>query len=123
MPPLTNHPAAVARERQAAIADRAEQHAWDISPYYRKNGAEEANWFVCGPKGLEPCQGKERFADRYSIRLGDEIVWHAAGEVIRVIPPGKEVAGEDRESRLRLFGQATESVRAKGRNRAEALQP
>jgi AbrB family looped-hinge helix DNA binding protein len=50
-------------------------------------------------------------ADQYNIRPGDEIDWVAAGDVIRVIPPGKEPAGEDRESRLRLFDQATERHR------------
>jgi bifunctional DNA-binding transcriptional regulator/antitoxin component of YhaV-PrlF toxin-antitoxin module len=46
-------------------------------------------------------------ADQYKIRPGDEIRWVAAGEVIRVIPPGKELTENDRESRLRLFDQAT----------------
>ena len=46
-------------------------------------------------------------ADQYKIRPGDEIRWVAAGEVIRVIPPGKEPTENDRESRLRVFDQAT----------------
>lgn len=46
-------------------------------------------------------------AAQYKIRPGDEIRWVAAGEVIRVIPPGKELTENDRESRLRLFDQAT----------------
>jgi bifunctional DNA-binding transcriptional regulator/antitoxin component of YhaV-PrlF toxin-antitoxin module len=50
-------------------------------------------------------------ADRYKIRPGDEIDWVAAGDVIRVIPPGNEAAVDDRESRLRLFDQATERHR------------
>ena len=50
-------------------------------------------------------------AERYNIRPGDDIDWVAAGEVIRVVPPGKQLAGEDRESRLRLFDQATERHR------------
>jgi AbrB family looped-hinge helix DNA binding protein len=50
-------------------------------------------------------------ADRYNIRPGDEIDWVAAGEVIRVIPPGKDLAMDDRESRLRLFDQATDRHR------------
>ena len=48
---------------------------------------------------------------QYNIRPGDEIDWVAAGEVIRVIPPGKQVTDEDRESRLRLFDQATQRHR------------
>ena len=50
-------------------------------------------------------------ADEFNIRPGDDIDWAAAGEVIRVIPPGKHVVTEDRESRLRLFDQATERLR------------
>jgi AbrB family looped-hinge helix DNA binding protein len=50
-------------------------------------------------------------AERYSIRPGDHIDWAAAGDVIRVIPPGKLVAPEDRDSKLQLFDRATERER------------
>jgi bifunctional DNA-binding transcriptional regulator/antitoxin component of YhaV-PrlF toxin-antitoxin module len=50
-------------------------------------------------------------ADLYSILPGDDIDWVPAGEVIRVIPAGKQAAGGDLESRLRLFDQATERQR------------
>jgi bifunctional DNA-binding transcriptional regulator/antitoxin component of YhaV-PrlF toxin-antitoxin module len=50
-------------------------------------------------------------AKAYDIHPGDEIDWVAAGEVIRVIPPGKRAPAEDREERLRLFDQATERLR------------
>jgi AbrB family looped-hinge helix DNA binding protein len=50
-------------------------------------------------------------AEAFNIRPGDDIDWVAAGDVIRVIPPGKQIASEDRESRLRLFDQATERLR------------
>lgn len=50
-------------------------------------------------------------AKAYGIHPGDEIDWVAAGEVIRVIPPGKQATAEDREERLRLFDQATERLR------------
>jgi bifunctional DNA-binding transcriptional regulator/antitoxin component of YhaV-PrlF toxin-antitoxin module len=50
-------------------------------------------------------------ADQYHIRPGDDIDWLPAGEVIRVIPAGKQADGEDRESALRLFDQATERHR------------
>jgi len=46
-------------------------------------------------------------ADEYHLRPGDEIQWAAAGDVIRVIPPGQKPRTEDREDRLRLFDQAT----------------
>ena len=56
-------------------------------------------------------------ADEFNIRPGDDIAWVAAGDVIRVIPPKRQVAVADRESRLRLFDQATErhSRRVAGR--------
>ena len=53
----------------------------------------------------------KKIAEQYGIRPGDDIDWVAAGEVIRVIPPGKQVISENRESQLRLFDQATERHR------------
>ena len=50
-------------------------------------------------------------AERYGIRPGDHIDWVPAGEVIRVVPPGRQLAPESRESRLRWFDQATERLR------------
>jgi len=50
-------------------------------------------------------------AQRYSIRPGDDIDWVAAGDVIRVIPSAKQAPPQDRESKLRLFDQATERLR------------
>jgi AbrB family looped-hinge helix DNA binding protein len=50
-------------------------------------------------------------ADQYGIRPGDQIDWTPAGDVIRVIPPGAGAQPADRESRLRLFDQATERHR------------
>jgi AbrB family looped-hinge helix DNA binding protein len=55
----------------------------------------------------------KKIAERYSIRPGDDIDWVAAGEVIRVIPPSKQAPPENRESRLRLFDQATERHRGR----------
>jgi AbrB family looped-hinge helix DNA binding protein len=50
-------------------------------------------------------------AQRYDISPGDNIDWVAAGDVIRVIPSAKRTAPQNRESRLRLFDQATERHR------------
>ena len=50
-------------------------------------------------------------ADQFKIRPGDEIEWVPAGDVIRVIPNSKSGPGEDRESRLRFFDQATDRIR------------
>jgi AbrB family looped-hinge helix DNA binding protein len=53
----------------------------------------------------------KRIAEQYGIHPGDNIDWVAAGQVIRVVPPNRQVVLEDRESRLRLFDQATERQR------------
>jgi bifunctional DNA-binding transcriptional regulator/antitoxin component of YhaV-PrlF toxin-antitoxin module len=50
-------------------------------------------------------------AEQYKIRPGDHIDWVAAGGAIRVVPTDKQPAPQDRESRLRLFDQATERHR------------
>jgi AbrB family looped-hinge helix DNA binding protein len=60
-------------------------------------------------------------ADQYGIRPGDEIDWTPAGDVIRVIPPGKRAEPGDRESRLRLYDQATQ--RQQRRRPSKAKQP
>lgn len=60
-----------------------------------------------------------KIADAYAIRPGDEIDWVPAGDVIRVIPPCKRAVALDRESRLRLFDQAT----ARQERRATAPWP
>jgi AbrB family looped-hinge helix DNA binding protein len=56
-------------------------------------------------------------ADQYGIRPGDEIQWVAAGETIRVVPPGRRVHDLDLEMKLKLFDAATERQRAR-RSRA-----
>lgn len=50
-------------------------------------------------------------AEQYHIHPGDEIEWLAAGDAIRVIPPGKVERESDRDARLRLFDEATERHR------------
>ena len=52
-----------------------------------------------------------RIAEEYGIQPGDDIDWMAAGEVIRVIPPGRQAQPASRESQLRWFDQATERHR------------
>ena len=46
-------------------------------------------------------------ARQYSIKPGAEITWVEAGEIIHVIPPGKQTMPADTESKLHLFDQAT----------------
>ena len=64
----------------------------------------------------------KKIAEQYALRPGDNIDWVAAGEVIRVVPPGKQVIPENRESQLRLFDQATERHRRRSAARP-AKQP
>ena len=56
-------------------------------------------------------------AERYGIRPGDEIEWLAAGETIRVVPPGRSTPSVDREARLKLFDHATERQHERERRR------
>jgi bifunctional DNA-binding transcriptional regulator/antitoxin component of YhaV-PrlF toxin-antitoxin module len=63
-----------------------------------------------------------RIADAYRIHPGDDIDWVPAGDVIRVIPAGKQAAPQSRELQLRLFDQATERQRQRAPERA-AGQP
>ena len=61
-------------------------------------------------------------AEKYDIGPGDEIEWIAAGEVIRVIPPGQKTSPEDRETQLRLFDQATQRQRKRA-SKKQTIQP
>ncbi len=45
-------------------------------------------------------------ADEYRIRPGDDILWVASGESVRIIPAGAQ-ARPDVADRLKLFDQAT----------------
>jgi len=56
-------------------------------------------------------------AEQYGIRAGDDIAWVPAGDVIRVLPPGKMDAPADLDFRLRLFDEATERQRLRSRRR------
>lgn len=46
-------------------------------------------------------------AEQYGIHPGDDIEWVAAGETIRVIPPGRRPPVADLERRLQLFDGST----------------
>jgi hypothetical protein len=70
---------------------------------------KRSGWAI--EQGFDPCYRK--IAEQCAIRPGDEIDWVAAGEVIRMVPPGKQATAENRESQLRLFDQATERGLAK----------
>jgi AbrB family looped-hinge helix DNA binding protein len=53
-------------------------------------------------------------ADQYRIKPGDDIVWLAAGESIRVVP-AKAARQDSSASRLRLFDEATRRQAARNR--------
>jgi len=53
----------------------------------------------------------KKIADRYGISPGDQVHWQPAGDVIRVVPPGRSSRPLDREARLRVFDRATERQR------------
>jgi len=50
-------------------------------------------------------------ADKYKTRPGDDINWVAAGEVIRVIPPGGKSSARRSSFQAQLFDQAAERHR------------
>jgi bifunctional DNA-binding transcriptional regulator/antitoxin component of YhaV-PrlF toxin-antitoxin module len=57
-------------------------------------------------------------ATQYRIRPGDDILWVASGDAIRVIPARAEVKARDSAAlRLKLFDQATERLRLRNRKR------
>jgi len=61
-----------------------------------------------------------KIVEQYHIHPGDGIDWVPAGEVIRIIPPGKHTGLQSRESRLYWFDQATERHRKRPSARAAA---
>lgn len=59
-------------------------------------------------------------ADQYGIRPGDEIEWVAAGDTIRVVPPGHATRAGDRQTRLAVFDAATERQRRRQAGRRKS---
>lgn len=58
-------------------------------------------------------------ADRYGIEPGAQLRWEAAGDVIRVIPAGREPQAMSIATRLELFAASVERQRV----RQAARQP
>lgn len=50
-------------------------------------------------------------AQQYRIKPGDDILWVAAGDAIRVVPAASRSRPDTPEARLRLFDRATERQR------------
>ena len=54
-------------------------------------------------------------ATRYGIRPGDDILWVASGDAIRVVPSRSATETTTPAERLKLFDRATERQRARYR--------
>jgi AbrB family looped-hinge helix DNA binding protein len=65
----------------------------------------------------------KRLAEDYGIAPGDEIDWVAAGDVIRVVPPGAASPTGDPAQRLELFDTATRRQEERQRGGAPAKRP
>lgn len=52
-------------------------------------------------------------ADRYRIRPGDEVLWVAAGDAVRMVPARSAPEERSVKARLELFDAATERQRAR----------
>lgn len=64
----------------------------------------------------------KRLAEQYGIKPGDEIEFQAAGDVIRIVLPGRRPRPRlSREERLRLFDEAT--ARQRQREKHMKLPP
>jgi AbrB family looped-hinge helix DNA binding protein len=50
-------------------------------------------------------------AERYRIAPGDEVVWVAAGDAVRVVPARAVAPSSNLQARLRLFDRATQRQR------------
>lgn len=59
-------------------------------------------------------------AEKYKIRPGDQVDWIPAGDVIRVVPAGRQESVRDRGERLGLFDRATERQRYRQARRHKA---
>jgi AbrB family looped-hinge helix DNA binding protein len=62
-------------------------------------------------------------ADHYKIQPGDAIEWVAAGDTIRIVPPGRAHLPLDREMSLKLFDAATERQRRRQSGQAKKRVP
>lgn len=62
-------------------------------------------------------------AERYGIEPGSELDWQPAGDVIRVIPPGRVTSALSIETRVELFDAATERQQARQQHRAADEAP
>ena len=60
-------------------------------------------------------------AERYRIAPGDEVLWVAAGDAVRLVPARNVPTARSTASRLRLFDKATE--RQAERDKRASLKP
>ncbi len=62
-------------------------------------------------------------AEHYGIRPGDTLEWIPAGDVIRVVPPGRRPMRKEARERVRLFDLATERQRRRQKRIPKAKEP
>jgi bifunctional DNA-binding transcriptional regulator/antitoxin component of YhaV-PrlF toxin-antitoxin module len=62
-------------------------------------------------------------ANQYGIEPGSDIIWEAAGEVIRVVPPSRYIAAKSRVARLELFDAATTRHQKRQSSRTKPQRP
>lgn len=62
-------------------------------------------------------------ARQYQIAPGDEILWVAAGDAIRVVPAGSRQRADSPAARLRLFDRATERQRERDASKKAVREP
>jgi AbrB family looped-hinge helix DNA binding protein len=65
----------------------------------------------------------KKIADEYGIAEGDDIMWIAEGEAIKVLPHQQPEELIGREDRLQLFDQATERQRQRDTERQTTSSP
>lgn len=62
-------------------------------------------------------------AEQYRIRPGDDVLWVAAGDAVRMVPARAAPKQRGAKARLALFDAATERQRAREAGRAPSVVP
>ncbi|HEY3237545.1 MAG TPA: AbrB/MazE/SpoVT family DNA-binding domain-containing protein [Polyangiaceae bacterium] len=62
-------------------------------------------------------------AEQYRIKPGDEVLWVASGDAIRLVPPGAAPGQRDAAERVKWFDSATARQRARERRRPRPESP
>ena len=65
----------------------------------------------------------KKIADEYGIAEGDDVMWIADGEAIKILPHQQTAAPIGREDRIQLFDQATKRQRQRDTERQPTSPP